>query len=55
MGEQNEPEQLLVARSNQLERRPEDVERAKVNIKEARVKNKERFDQIHQMQLRMIE
>ena len=37
-------EQLLAARIRQLERRLDDVERATARIKEARIRNKARFD-----------
>ena len=40
-------EELLAARIRQLERKPEDVERAAEKLQSARVKNKGRFDQTH--------
>ena len=48
-------EELLAARIRQLERRPDDVERATARIKEARIRNKARFDRTHRLQLRKIE
>ena len=40
-------EELLAACIRQLERRPEDVERAAGKLRSARVKNKGRFDRTH--------
>mgnify|MGYP000217462455 CR=1 FL=1 len=40
-------EELLATRIRQLERRPEDVERAVEKLRAARVKNKELFDRTH--------
>ena len=48
-------EELLVARIRQLERRPEDVERAAEKLGTARVKNKERFDPSHRLRPKKIE
>jgi hypothetical protein len=48
-------EELLAARIRQLQRRPEDVERATERLRVARVKNKERFDRIHRLRPKKIE
>ena len=48
-------EELLAARIQQLERRPEDVERAAERLHTVRVKNKERFDRSHRLRPRKIE
>ena len=48
-------EVLLAARIRQLERRPEDVEQAKAKLREARMKNKERFDWMHRLRPGKIE
>ena len=48
-------EELLAARIRQLERRPEDVERAAAKMKEARIRNKARFDRTHRLRPRKIE
>jgi hypothetical protein len=42
-------EKLLAARIRQLERRPEDVERATEKLRTARMWNKERFDRTHRL------
>jgi hypothetical protein len=47
-------EELLAARIWQLERRPEDVERAAEKLKVARLKNKERFDRTHRLRPKKI-
>jgi hypothetical protein len=48
-------EELLAARIRQLERRPEDVERATEKLRTARLRNKERFDQTHRLRPKKIE
>ena len=48
-------EELLAARIRQLERRPEDVERAVEKLRAARVKNKGRFDRTDQLRPKKIE
>ena len=48
-------EELRAARIRQLERRPEDVERAAAKMKEARIRNKARFDRTHRLRPRKIE
>ena len=48
-------EELLAARIRQLERRPEDVESAVEKLRVARMMNKARFDQTHQLRPRKIE
>ena len=48
-------EELLVAQIRQLERRPEDVERARAKVQEARLKNKEQFDRLHRLRPRKVE
>jgi type II secretory pathway pseudopilin PulG len=48
-------EELLAARIRQLQRRPEDVERAAERLRAARVKNKERFDRTHRLRPKKIE
>jgi hypothetical protein len=48
-------EELLAARIRQLERRPEDVERATEKLRTARIKNKERFDRTHRLRPKKIE
>ena len=48
-------EELLVVRIQQLERRPEDVERAAEKLRAVRVKNKERFDRTHRLQPKRID
>ena len=48
-------EELLTARIRQLERRPDDVERATARVKEARIRNKARFDRTHRLRPRKIE
>jgi hypothetical protein len=48
-------EELLAARIRQLERRPEDVERATEKLRTARIRNKERFDRTHQIRPKKIE
>ena len=48
-------EELLAARIRQLERRPEDVERATVRLKEVRNINKARFDRTHRLRPKKIE
>ena len=48
-------EDLLAARIQQLERRPEDVERGGGKLRAARVKNKERFDRTHRLRPKKIE
>ena len=47
-------EELLSARIQQLERRPEDVERAARKLRVTRVKNKERFDRTHRLRPKKI-
>ena len=42
-------EELLAARIRQLERRPEDVERAKAKLHAERARNKEQFDRTHRL------
>jgi hypothetical protein len=48
-------EELLTARIRQLERRPEDVERAVEELRTARLRNKERFDRTHRLPPKKIE
>jgi hypothetical protein len=48
-------EELLAVRIQQLQRRPEDVERAAEKLRVARVKNKERFDWTHRLRTKKIE
>ena len=48
-------EDLLAARIRQLDRRPEDVERAAEKLRAARVKNKERFDRTPRLRPKKIE
>ena len=48
-------EDLLALRIRQLERRLEDVELAKARLKDARLKNKERFDKRHRLRPKPIE
>ena len=48
-------EELLAARIRQLERRPEDVKRAKEKLRAARERNKTRFDQTHRLRPKKIE
>ena len=48
-------EELLTAQIRQLEQRPEDVKLATARVKEARIRNKARFDQTHRLQPRKIE
>jgi hypothetical protein len=48
-------EELLAARIRQLQRRPEDVERAAEKLRMARMRNKERFDWTHQLRPKKIE
>ena len=48
-------EKLLLARIRQLERRPEDVERAVEKLRLARLKNKGRFDRTHRLRPKKIE
>jgi hypothetical protein len=48
-------EELLAARIRQLERRPEDVERATEKLRTARLRNKERFDRTHRVRPKRIE
>jgi translation initiation factor IF-1 len=48
-------EELLAARIRQLERRPEDVERATEKLRTARLRNKERFDRTHRIRAKKIE
>jgi hypothetical protein len=48
-------EELLAAHIRQLERRPEDVERATERLRTARIRNKERFDRTHQLRPKKIE
>jgi hypothetical protein len=48
-------EELLAARIRQLERRPEDVERAAEKLRSARMRNKERFDWTHRLRPKKIE
>jgi hypothetical protein len=48
-------EELLAARIRQLERRPEDMERAVERLRTARMRNKERFDRTHRLRPKKIE
>ena len=48
-------EELLAARIRQLERRPEDVERATKNLRMARIRNKAQLDRTHRLRPRKIE
>ena len=48
-------EELLAARIRQLERRPEDVERAAEKLRMARIRNKDRFDRTHRLRPKKIE
>jgi hypothetical protein len=48
-------EELLAARIRQLERRPEDVDRATEKLRTARLRNKERFDRTHRLRPKQIE
>lgn len=48
-------EDLLALRIRQLERRTEDIEEAIKRLKEARLKNKERFDRKHRLRPKTIE
>ena len=45
----------MVARIRQLERRPEDVERAAEKLRMARIRNKAWFDRTHRIRPRKIE
>jgi hypothetical protein len=47
-------EELLAAQIRQLERRPEDVERATERLRTARTRNKERFDWTHRLRPKKI-
>ena len=48
-------EELLAARIRQLERRPEDVERAAEKLRVARTRNKAQFDRTHRLRPKKIE
>jgi hypothetical protein len=48
-------EELFALRIQQLKRRPEDVELAAQRLKEARLKNKIRFDKTHRIRPKKIE
>ena len=48
-------EELLAAQIRQLERRPEDVERAAEKLRLARLKKKGRFDRTHRLRPKKIE
>ena len=48
-------EELLALRIRQLERRPKDIETAISRLKEARVKNKDRFDRKHRLRSQPIQ
>jgi hypothetical protein len=48
-------EELLAARIRQLERRPEDVERAAEKLRTARIRNKERFNRTNRLRPKKIE
>ena len=48
-------EDLLALRIRQLERRPKDIEIAMMRLKEARLKNKDRFDKKHKLRPQPIE
>ena len=48
-------EELLAARIRQLERRPEDVEKAREKLRMARKRNKARFDRTHRLRPKKIE
>jgi hypothetical protein len=48
-------EELLAARIRQLERRPEDTERAAERLRTAWIKNRERFDRTHRLRPKKIE
>jgi hypothetical protein len=48
-------EELLVARIRQLERRPEDMERAAGRLWTMRIRNKKRFDRTHRLRPEKIE
>ena len=48
-------EELLAARIRQLERRPEDVEKAKERLHVARERNKARIDRTHRLRPKKIE
>ena len=48
-------EDLLALRIRQLERRPEDIEIAVMRLKDARLKNKDRFDKKHRLRPKPIE
>ena len=48
-------EELLAARIQQLEWRPEDVEQAAERLRMARIRNKARFDRTHRLRPRKIE
>ena len=47
-------EELLAARIQFLEQRPEDVERAMTRVREARIRNKAQFDRTHRLRPRKI-
>jgi hypothetical protein len=47
-------EELLAARIQQLQQRPEDVERAAERLRAARVRNKDRFDRTHRLRPKKI-
>ena len=48
-------EELLPTHISQLEWRPEDVERATTRVKEARNRNKAKFDRTHRLRPKKIE
>ena len=48
-------EELLAARIRQLERRPEDLEKARKMMEAARLKNQIRFDKTHRLRPKKIE
>jgi hypothetical protein len=48
-------DELLAARIQQLERRPEDVEQAAEKLRTARIRSKDRFDRTHRLRLKKIE
>ena len=48
-------EEMLAARIRQLERKSEDVERAKEKLHAARARNKRRFDWTHRLRPKKVE
>ena len=53
--QRNEQRRVANGTNRQLERRSKDVERTTTRVKEARIRNKARFDRTHRLRLRKIE